>query len=45
MIVALKCVALATLFTLVAGVEAVAHERFETAAFDPQQVTRPNACA
>jgi hypothetical protein len=35
MIVALKCVALATLFTLVAGVEAVAHERFQTAAFDP----------
>jgi len=35
MLVALKCVALATLFTLVAGVEAVAHERFQTAAFDP----------
>jgi uncharacterized MAPEG superfamily protein len=35
MIVALKCVALATLFTLVAGVEAVAHERLQTAAFDP----------
>jgi uncharacterized MAPEG superfamily protein len=35
MIVALKCLAVATLFTLVAGVEAVAHERFQTAAFDP----------
>jgi MAPEG family protein len=35
MIVALKCLALATLFTLVAGVEAVAHERFQTSAFDP----------
>ncbi len=35
MIVTLKCVAVATLFTLVAGVEAVAHERFQTAAFDP----------
>jgi hypothetical protein len=37
MIVALKCVALATLSTLVAGVEAVAHERFEAAAFDPHR--------
>jgi hypothetical protein len=35
LIVALKCVVLATLFTLVAGVEAVAHERLQTAAFDP----------
>jgi len=35
MILTLKCIALATLFTLVAGVEAVAHERFQTAAFDP----------
>ncbi|HEX3422490.1 MAG TPA: hypothetical protein VHS33_03695 [Sphingomicrobium sp.] len=35
MIVALKCLALATLFTLVAGVEAVAHERFQSDAFDP----------
>lgn len=37
MLVALKCLAVATLFTLVAGVEAVAHERFQTAAFDPLQ--------
>lgn len=37
MVVALKCLVLATLFTLVAGVEAVAHERFQTAAFDPLQ--------
>jgi hypothetical protein len=35
MIVALKCVAIATLFTLVAGVQAVAHERLQSAAFDP----------
>ena len=35
MMVALKCIAVATLFTLVAGIEAVAHERFQTAAFDP----------
>jgi len=35
MIVALKCLAVATLFTLVAGVESVAHERFQTSAFDP----------
>lgn len=35
MLVALKCLALATLFALVAGVEAVAHERFQSAAFDP----------
>jgi hypothetical protein len=35
MLVALKCVALATLFALVAGVEAVAHERLQGAAFDP----------
>jgi uncharacterized MAPEG superfamily protein len=35
--VALKCVALATLFCLVAGVEAVAHERLQSNAFDPLQ--------
>lgn len=35
MLVALKCLAVATLFALVAGVEAVAHERFQGAAFDP----------
>lgn len=35
MLVALKCAAVATLFTLVAGVEAVAHERLQSDAFDP----------
>jgi len=35
MAVALKCFAVATLFTLVAGVEAVAHERLQSDAFDP----------
>lgn len=35
MMVALKCLAVATLFTLVAAVETVAHERFQTSAFDP----------
>ena len=35
MLVALKCVVAATLFALVAGVEAVAHERLQSAAFDP----------
>ena len=35
MIVALKCVVVATLFTLVAGIQAVAHERLQSAAFDP----------
>jgi hypothetical protein len=35
MLVALKCLAFATLFALVAGVEAVAHERLQSAAFDP----------
>lgn len=35
MLFALKCIAVATLFCLVAGVEAVAHERFQSAAFDP----------
>lgn len=35
MLVALKCFAVATLFSLVAGVEAVAHERLQSAAFDP----------
>jgi hypothetical protein len=37
MLVALKCVAFATLFCLVAGVEAVAHERLQSNAFDPLQ--------
>jgi hypothetical protein len=37
MLVALKCVALATLFCLVAGIEAVAHERLQSNAFDPLQ--------
>jgi hypothetical protein len=37
MLVALKCLVLATLFALVAGVEAVAHERLQGAAFDPLQ--------
>jgi hypothetical protein len=35
MLVALKCLVFATLFTLVAGVEAIAHERLQSAAFDP----------
>ena len=35
MLIALKCVVVATLFALVAGVEAVAHERLQSAAFDP----------
>ena len=35
LLVALKCLAVATLFTLVAGVEAVAHERLQSNAFDP----------
>ena len=35
MLVALECLAVATLFALVAGVEAVAHERLQSAAFDP----------
>jgi hypothetical protein len=35
MILALKCVAVATLFCFVAGIEAVAHERLQGAAFDP----------
>jgi hypothetical protein len=35
MLVALKCLAFATLFCLVAGVEAVAHERLQSNAFDP----------
>jgi hypothetical protein len=34
-LVALKCLAVATLFALVAGVEAVAHERLQSNAFDP----------
>jgi len=37
MLVALKCVAAATLFCLVAGIEAVAHERLQSNAFDPLQ--------
>ena len=35
MVVALKCVAAATLFCFVAGIEAVAHERLQGNAFDP----------
>jgi len=35
MLVALKCLAAATLFCFVAGIEAVAHERLQSAAFDP----------
>jgi hypothetical protein len=35
MLVALKCLVVATLFALVAGVEAVAHERLQSNAFDP----------
>ena len=35
MVVSLKCVCLAVLFCLVPGVEAVAHERLQSAAFDP----------
>lgn len=37
MLVALKCVAAATLFCLVGGVEAIAHERLQSNAFDPLQ--------
>ncbi len=42
MLFALKCFCLAVLFTLVTGVEAVAHERLQSPAFDPLQgyVTR-----
>ena len=35
MLVALKCTVVATLFCLVAGVEAIAHERLQSNAFDP----------
>lgn len=35
MLVALKCCCIAALFCLVTGVEAVAHERLQSAAFDP----------
>jgi uncharacterized MAPEG superfamily protein len=35
MLVALKCTAVAALFCLFGGVEAVAHERLQSAAFDP----------
>ena len=37
MILALKCVAVATLFCFVSGIEAVAHERLQSNAFDPLQ--------
>jgi hypothetical protein len=37
MLAALKCVAVATLFCFVAGIEAVAHERLQSNAFDPLQ--------
>jgi hypothetical protein len=37
MLVSLKCVAIATLFCFVAGIEAVAHERLQSDAFDPLQ--------
>jgi hypothetical protein len=43
MLVALKCTVAATLFCLVAGIEAVAHERLQSDAFDPlagHQTTR-----
>jgi hypothetical protein len=35
MVFALKCCAIATLFCLVTGIEAVAHERLQSDAFDP----------
>lgn len=35
MLFALKCVCVATLFCLATGIEAVAHERLQSAAFDP----------
>jgi hypothetical protein len=35
MLFTLKCLCLAVLFCLVLGVEAVAHERLSSAAFDP----------
>jgi hypothetical protein len=35
MLVALKCVVMATLYCFVTGIEAVAHERLQGAAFDP----------
>ena len=35
MLIALKCTIVATLFCLVAGIEAVAHERLQSDAFDP----------
>jgi hypothetical protein len=35
MVLALKCVAAATLFCFVPGIEAVAHERLQSDAFDP----------
>lgn len=35
MILALKCAAAATLFSFVTGIEAVAHERLQSPAFDP----------
>ena len=35
MMLALKCVVVATLFCFVAGIEAIAHERLQSPAFDP----------
>ncbi|HEX5182936.1 MAG TPA: MAPEG family protein [Allosphingosinicella sp.] len=35
MLFALKCLCIATLFCFVTGIEAVAHERLQSAAFDP----------
>jgi hypothetical protein len=35
MLIALKCTTVATLFCLVAGIEAIAHERLQSDAFDP----------
>jgi hypothetical protein len=37
LLVALECCAFATLFCFVTGVEAIAHERLQSAAFDPLQ--------
>lgn len=37
MVFALKCCVVATLFCFVTGIEAVAHERLQSAAFDPLQ--------
>jgi hypothetical protein len=35
MVIALKCIAIATLFCFVTGIEAIAHERLQSPAFDP----------